>query len=168
LTLNAPASLIYACFHRAGHFSHSGDRLIWLYDIHLLCQSLSAQEADFFCRKVKALEIHTLAADAIQNAQYWFATLLPSALASLARTPPEQQEALALFLRTGRQQGIKNHALLDLWALPTWRQRAAFLFQNAFPPAEYMLWRYGTKKRRHLPLLYVRRFLEALGIFVRS
>jgi hypothetical protein len=166
-TLNGPASLIYACFHRAGHFSHCGDRLIWLYDIHLLSQSLTSEEIEKFCKKVKSLGIHTLAADAIRTAQYWFATDLPPALDSFIHNLPEEEEVFTLLLREGRQQGIKNHALLEMQALATWRQRAAFLFQNAFPPAEYMLWRYGSTKHHHLPFLYLRRFAEALRIFLR-
>uniref|UniRef100_UPI004055D353 nucleotidyltransferase domain-containing protein n=1 Tax=Candidatus Electronema sp. TaxID=2698783 RepID=UPI004055D353 len=82
-TLSKIDSLLYACFHRAGHFSHSGDRLIWLHDIHLLCQSLTEAEAETFCAKARRLEIRALCADAIAVSKSWFSTKLPEQLAAL-------------------------------------------------------------------------------------
>jgi hypothetical protein len=166
-TLSRVDSLIYACFHRAGHFSHSGDRLIWLYDIHLLCQTLTEQEAETFCTKAKQLEISVLCADAIVVAQSWFNTILQKELAALLQEKAETETFTNLLQPGGRQVGIKNHALLELKGLPTWRERLRFLFQNAFPPPEFMLWRYGKKKKSALPLLYLKRFAEAISIFLK-
>lgn len=169
-TLNKIDSLLYACFHRAGHFSHSGDRLIWLHDIHLLGQSLTDEEAETFCVKVKArrLEISALCADALAVAQSWFNTKLPAPLEALMQEQNGQEEAFAALLKPGgRQVGIKNHALLELKGLATWRERVRFLWQNAFPPPEFMLWRYGASKKSALPLLYLKRFAEAVFIFLK-
>jgi len=166
-TLCRTDSLLYACFHRAGHFSHSGDRLIWLYDIHLLCQALSESEAEAFCSKAKQLEITTLCADAIAVAQSWFNTALPAPLANLMQAKAEAETFTSLLQPGGRQVGIKNHALLALKGIPTWRERLHFLFQNAFPPPEFMLWRYGAAKKSSLPLLYLKRLLEAVHIFLQ-
>lgn len=168
-TLNTMDSLLYACFHRAGHFSHSGDRLIWLHDIHLLGQSLTGEEAKNFCAKARRLEISTLCADALAVAQSWFNTTLPAPLAALMQAQKGKEEAFASLLKPGgRQVGIKHHALLELHGLPTWRERIRFLWQNAFPPPEFMLWRYGASKNSALPLLYLKRFAEAVRIFLRQ
>lgn len=164
-TLSKIDTLLYACFHRAGHFSHSGDRLIWLHDIHLLCQVLTEQEAEAFCGKARRLEISTLCADAITAAKSWFNTTLPEPLTGLMQSKAAG-EAFATLLRPGgRQVGIKNHALLELQGLPTWRERLRFLWQKVFPPPEFMRWRYGTTSP--LPLLYVKRFVEAVYIFLK-
>jgi hypothetical protein len=164
-TLNTVDSLLYACFHRAGHFSHSGDRLIWLHDIHLLCQSLTEEEAEMFFSKASQLEIKALCADAIAVAQSWFSTELPARLAALMPTRGSAEAFTALLKPGGRQVGIKHHALLELQGLPTWRERIRFLVQNVFPPSEFMRWRYGTSSP--LPLLYLKRFTEAVQIFLR-
>jgi hypothetical protein len=164
-TLSKVDSLLYACFHRAGHFSHSGDRLIWLHDIHLLCQSLTDEEAETFCAKARRLEISTLSADAIAVAQSWFSTQLPAPLTALIQEPGGTEAFAALLKPGGRQVGIKNHALLELQGLPTWRERIRFLLQNVFPPPEFMRWRYSASSP--LPLLYLKRFAEAVQIFLR-
>ncbi|WP_420209359.1 nucleotidyltransferase family protein [Candidatus Electronema sp. JC] len=164
-TLSKIDSLLYACFHRAGHFSHSGDRLIWLHDIHLLCQSLTEAEAETFCAKARRLEIRALCADAIAVSKSWFSTKLPEQLATLMEAKTNNETFAALLKPGGRQVGIKHHALLELRALPTWRERIRFLFQNAFPPPEFMRWRYSETSP--LPLLYLKRFAEALYIFLK-
>ncbi|CAK8711793.1 Putative nucleotidyltransferase [Candidatus Electronema halotolerans] len=164
-TLSKIDSLLYACFHRAGHFSHSGDRLIWLHDIHLLCQSLTDEEAKTFCAKAKRLEITALCADAIAVTKSWFNTELSARLAALTQEKTDKETFASLLKPGGRQVGIKHHALLELKALPTWRERSRFLFQNAFPPPEFMRWRYNETSP--LPLLYLKRFAEAVYIFLK-
>ncbi len=164
-TLSKIDSLLYACFHRAGHFSHSGDRLIWLHDIHLLCQSLTNEEAELFCAKARRLEIRTLCADSIAVSKSWFNTELPAQLAALTQEKTDNETFASLLKPGGRQVGIKHHALLELKALPTWRERIRFLFQNAFPPPEFMRWRYSQTSL--LPLLYLKRFTEAVYIFLK-
>ena len=165
-TLSKIDSLLYACFHRAGHFSHSGDRLIWLHDIHLLCQSLTDEEAEAFCAKAKRLEICSLCADAIAVSKSWFNTELPAQLAALTEEKTDNETFSSLLKPGGRQVGIKHHALLELKALPTWQERIRFLFQNAFPPPEFMRWRYSETSP--LPLLYFKRFAEAVYIFLKK
>ncbi len=166
-TLSKVDALIFSCFHRAGHFSHSGDRLIWLYDIHLLCQALTAQEIAAFCRRVKELQIISLCADAIATAQSWFGTVCPEEL-KLFLQERTGNEAVAQLLGSGRRDGIRKHTLLELKGLSGWQERFSYIVQNAFPPAEFMLWRYQKEKKIVLPWLYARRFTEGLIIFFRK
>lgn len=164
-TLSAADALLFACFHRAGHFSHSGDRLIWLYDLHLLCQSLTGEEAAAFCGQAEELEISTLCADGLKAAAFWFGTTFPAELTPLFKE--RSGEGFAALLQHGRQAGIKSHALLELKGLPTWRERLLFVWRNLFPPAQYMLWRYGAKRKAALPLLYAKRLAEAILIVLK-
>lgn len=166
-TLSRVNALIFACFHRAGHFSHSGDRLIWLYDIHLLCQALNEQETAAFLRRVKELNIIALCADAIAVTRSWFNTLLSPNIEALLQEAPEE-EASALLLGANRREGIRRHTFLELKGLSTWRERFLYILQNLFPPPRFMLWRYHQKKRIVLPWLYTRRLLEGLLIVVRK
>ena len=159
-------ALIYACFHRAGHFSHSGDRLIWLYDIHLLCQALNEEEQHAFCDRARELTIVTLCSDAISTSRSWFGTVLPPVLESLL-AEDAGQESSARYLQAGRKDGIRNHAVLQLQGMSGWRERCRFLWQNAFPPVQYMLWRYNTEQKRILPWLYLKRLWEGVTIFLR-
>ncbi|WLE98245.1 MAG: nucleotidyltransferase family protein [Candidatus Electrothrix communis] len=166
-TLSKVDALIFSCFHRAGHFSHSGDRLIWLYDIHLLCQALTGQEIEAFCRRVKELQIISLCADAITTAQSWFGTVCPEELKLFLHQRIEN-EAAAQLLGSGRRDGIRKQTLLELKGLSTWQERCAYIVQNLFPPPAFMLWRYQKEGKIVLPWLYVRRFAEGLIIFLRK
>jgi len=166
-TLCPTDALLYACFHRAGHFAYSGDRLIWLYDIHLLAQSLNEADAAAFCAKAKKLAIAAVCADAIAVAKDWFDTQLSAPLATLLRTRPNDEAFAILLQGSSRQDGIKLRALLTLKDLSSWRQRLRFLLQKALPPPEFMLWRYKAKSKYALPCLYLRRLAEAVWIFLK-
>jgi hypothetical protein len=52
----------------------------------------------------------------------------------------------------------------EVGALPRWSARWQLLREHAFPPADYMLRKYETRRRWLLPALYVRR---ALGWLTR-
>jgi hypothetical protein len=166
-TLSRADALIFACFHRAGHFSHSGDRLIWLYDIHLLCQALTAQETAVFCRRAKELEIISLCADAISTARSWFSTVCSEELQAFLQEKATD-EAAARLLGKNRNDGIKGQAFLELRGLATWQERFSYIRQNLFPPPAFMLWRYQKEKKILLPWLYARRFVEGMIIFLRK
>jgi len=165
-TLNNVDALLLACFHRAGHFSHSGDRLIWLYDINLLMSAMDEHEFDLFYQKAKKMEIITICSDAILTAQDWFNTSLNESRLKRLNTLPES-EASTAYLAIGRQAGIKNHALLELNGLSSMRDKFRYLTQKVFPPVNYMLWRYNTNRKYLLPLLYLYRLIYGMYIFVR-
>ena len=162
-TLSKVDALIFACIHRAGHFSYSGDRLIWLYDIHLLCQALTSQEAIRLHQRAKELRIASLCVDALLTAQSWFGTVFSEELQTFLQDEIEYENS-SLLLGNSRNDGIKTRALLELRSLPTWKKRVLYLLQNLFPPAEFMLWRYHTEKKFLLPWLYLRRYLEGVMI----
>ena len=159
-------ALLLACFHRAGHFSHSGDRLIWLYDIHLLVVALDEYQFNLFYQKAKKMEIATICSDAILTAQDWFNTSLTEAMLERLKKLPASEPSTA-YLTTGRQAGIKNHALLDLKDLSSLSEKLRYLYQKVFPPMNYMLWRYDTKRKYLLPFLYLYRLIYGVYIFVR-
>jgi len=159
-------ALLLACFHRAGHFSHMGDRLIWLYDIHLLVGALDEHQFDLFYQKAKKMAILTICSDAILTARDWFNTSLTEAMLELLSKLPASEPSTA-YLTTGRQAGIKNHALLELKDLTSVRDKLRYFYQKVFPPVNYMLWRYDTKRIYLLPFLYLYRLVYGVYIFVR-
>jgi len=159
-------ALLLACFHRAGHFSQMGDRLIWLYDIHLLVCALDEHEFALFYQKAKKMTIATICSDAILTAQDWFNTSLTEAMVKRLSRLPVSEPSIA-YLTTGRQAGIKHHALLDLKDLSSLSEKLHYLYQKVFPPVNYMLWRYDTKRKYLLPFLYLYRLVFGVYIFVR-
>ena len=159
-------ALLLACFHRAVHFSQMGDRLIWLYDIHLLVCALDEHEFALFYQKAKKMTIATICSDAILTAQDWFNTSLTEAMVKRLSRLPVSEPSIA-YLTTGRQAGIKHHALLELKDLSSLREKLRYFYQKVFPPVNYMLWRYDTKRKYLLPFLYLYRLVFGVYIFVR-
>ncbi len=155
-------ALLLACMHRVHHF-HSPyrvegvpgrgvDRLIWLYDIHLLLEAMSPAALDGFLRSAEHKGLRAICADGIQTARRCFGTRVPSGtLERLQRAGP--REACAAHLRSGRIR----HLLIELQSLESWRKRWGLIREHLLPPADYMLARYATGNRAWLPMLYVRR-----------
>ena len=159
-------ALLLACFHRAGHYSSAGDRLIWLYDIHLLVEKLLENEIAEFCELADEYKIINICADAITVAGSWFGTSIPGRLKLFISERPAHEDS-SVYLRRGREGGIKAAAFMKLKSMNSWRERVSFVFQNIFPPASYMLWRYGKKHKAHLPWLYGKRIVQGIFILVK-
>jgi hypothetical protein len=160
--LCAVDALLFACMHRAGHVNapyHTGDtehansdRLVWLYDVHLLVMAMSDAELDEFTALARAKGIRAICLDALQRSAECFAT--PIALrVTEALAAPGAIEPSACLLGGG-----KLHQMVgDLRALDGWTERARWLAETAFPSAAYMRSKYPDAGRTWLPILYARR-----------
>lgn len=153
-------ALLLACLHLSGH--HPGEeRLIWLYDIHLLAQRLSAGDKKRFtglCRK-KDVVRHCLPVLSLAEGHF------PS---------PALAEIVAALGGVGETAGTtamrpSRLALLaeDLCALPGWRARLRLLKEHAFPGMDYMRARYGARSRCLLPYYYAKRAFKGAGGWLR-
>ena len=136
-------ALLYACVHRVVHH-YDVERLIWLYDIHLLYDVV---DRDVFWARAKERRVVTICRHSILLAREWFggdAGELPA---------PVEGEPSRLFLDRDRSRA----ALLagDLAALKSWRDRLRVLGTLAFPSAEYMRQRFGVRSQVLLPAYYV-------------
>lgn len=160
-------ALLLACIHRAGHASApyfadgqaylGGNRLIWLYDIHLLITRMSDAELAEFVALATSRHARAICLDALQACIERFATpVAPSVLAGLAHSG--RREPAALYLRSG----LARQMVGDFVALGGVTQRARWLKELAFPPAEYMRRHYPDSAARWLPVLYARRGLQGL------
>ncbi len=167
----APApvdALLLACVHRAGHatetaqvgdiFRRGSDRLIWLYDIHLLAGRMSGAELDAFAELAEARQVRAICLDALQRSGACLGTQVPTrVLETLSRAGPA--EPSADLLRVGRGHRLAG----DFLAIPGWRNRLLWLSELAFPSADYMHWKYPGVAPRWLPFLYLRRACSAIA-----
>jgi hypothetical protein len=155
-------ALLLACIHRVAHHGAS-DRLIWLYDIHLLLEHMDAAERARFSRTAAEKDMAQVCADGIALAGARFHTRGAGALAAelLELGTAGGGERSARYLR-GHRTGA---ALLwdDLQALPGWRQRLRLLREHALPSRAYMHSRFGARPGWQLPWFYVRRGLGGLA-----
>ncbi len=148
-------ALLYACVHRVVHH-HDTDRLIWLYDIHLL---YDAVDRDVFWARAGERRVVTICRHSIALARDWFGGDTGNMAVAV------DDEPSAVFLDHDRTRA----ALLagDLAALSSWRQRLQVVRTLAFPPAEYMEQAFGVRSRVLLPLFYAWRGLRGVARLFR-
>jgi len=137
-------ALRHAAIHLAGH--HDGEeRLIWLYDIHLLAERLGDEQVAELKRGFVAQEV--------------------SAALNAARALFEDGANVPAGLP--RQSTIHRAASDIRWTHGV-RARIALLSQHLFPSADHVLRKYGSKHRAVLPLLYARRAGSGVAKVIRE
>jgi hypothetical protein len=167
-SLDPVDALLLACIHRAGHATETvhfediarlgSDRLIWLYDIHLLASRMSEVQFDAFARLAVARKVKAICLDALKRSQECFGTAVPPRLLqALSRAGAAEPSASLLT------SGAAGRMVGDFLALDRWRDRAQWLRELAFPDAEYMRWKYQDAVLTWLPVLYLRRGVSAVA-----
>lgn len=145
-------ALLLACIHRVAHH-HDNERLIWLYDIHLLREAMAPDEHARFWRLAAERRVAAICERSIDLADAWFATS-PHDRASdwLTEVERTRAEPSAAFL-----DGNRRHASVlrgDLEALG-WRSRMRRLRELALPPVAFMRQSFPSAPSVALPALYV-------------
>lgn len=157
-------ALILACVHRVAHHQNS-DRLIWLYDIHLLGSAMTPGERAEFLELARVKRLRAICAAGVESAQSQFGTQYPAGWLDRLQTRGDGEiEPTAAFL----QQGLRRIDILmsDLRALGGWTRKLRLIWEHLFPPAAYVRERYG----HNTPLLfaYVDRVLTGVGKWFRA
>lgn len=164
-------ALLLACVHRAGHLRETfllhgksvrqGDRLIWLYDMHLLMSAMTDAEIAEFIVLIRQRNMRAICRDAIERAQCCFATGVAEAL-STALAEEGKKEPSSRYLAGALRSRLLN-SVLDLSLVPGFSARLRLLREHLLPPAEYMLRKYRFNRRYVLPILYLWRILSGIG-----
>lgn len=134
---------LHACIHRASNISAGiGDRLKWLYDLHLLALRFSAEDWETLLRLCRERGLCGVCAEALEAAAATFGTSLRN----------EIRHALA----TGRTAEALDASRLGDWgyvqrqnlrALPL-GLRVRWLWQRLFPATGYLRELYGPEQGR--------------------
>jgi hypothetical protein len=143
-------ALLLACIHRIAHHHDESD-LVWLYDIHLLAESLSASEWKRFEVYAKACGAWPLCARSLALARDRFSTRVPLVVSD--------DDAVAAERQSDARGGWREIDVLrvNLCALPTWSDRLRLVREHLFPPAAYITDKYRVAHRAALPFAYLRR-----------
>lgn len=165
LTVSPVHALEIACIHRGvhqhvpyfvdGQAQHDGDRLIWLYDIHLLASSFGRADWEALVAEAGAKGTREICGAGLGRAQALFGTEVPDHVhGALAGSG----ESVSRYLRSG----LIGRTWFDFWALPDWRKRRRLLREILLPPAAYMRGKYEGAILTWLPWLYMRRSVEGV------
>lgn len=137
--LGAVDALIHAALHRLTNIPYDQqDRLIWLYDVHLLAQGLDAGQWRDALQACEQKDVAAPLLDAVSASRSAFDTVMP----------PEVEAALQTMARASHWQlrGALDAGALDrahLGAL-LWREKPIWLWRKLVPSPQFMRYRYGA------------------------
>lgn len=162
-------ALLVACMHRSTHKQnpyyvngephHDADRLIWLYDIHLLAGRFNIREWDELVRLAGEKGLRAVCLEGMRHAQACFHTQYPEAvLEALAKRGLGTAEPAARYLAGGRLR----QQWMDFAALGSFARQLQWLRELFFPPAVYMQSKYADHRLDWLPWLYLWRACAGL------
>jgi hypothetical protein len=154
-------SLLIACTHPVMHHRNE-ERLVWLYDIHLLSQRLSETEWQRFERMALAKQVGAVCGHVLATAHARLGTPLPTGLVDRLAAARES-EPTAVYLEPGR--AWKDELLSNVRELKSWQARLGLLREVALPAPGYMLRAYGLRGRFAallLPFLYAHRSVRGI------
>ena len=142
--LGGAHALLHACVHRASNLSAAiGDRLKWLYDLHLLAAVLDEAGWAGFVRDAARAQACGICAEGLAASAGWFATQVPAdvkrALDECRASEPLDASRLADWRYVQRR---------NFEALPGWGDRLAWLWSRLLPSAGHMRELYGQDHGR--------------------
>jgi Uncharacterised nucleotidyltransferase len=154
-------ALLLACVHRVAHHFDS-ERLIWLYDIHLIASRLEEVAWTEFAKLAVDRGVASICLRGLQRTCGVLDTPVPPAvLLALEARSREAKEASATYMTPSARDRPDVHVLTsDLRALPTWTDRWRLLHDHMFPSAAYMRDVYAPSSRAPLSVLYATRALR--------
>lgn len=140
-------ALLLACVHRIAHH-HDSDRLIWLYDIHLLRARMTDDEHERFWRLAADRRVLAVCARSVELAEATFDAAPHHRPPAIPIDEPSRR-----FLAHDRGRAA---IFADEMRALGWRARATRVRQLLFPPRAFMRATRGSAS----PLAYVLRALR--------
>lgn len=166
-TLQPEAHLLYLAAHAELAHGEAQFRLGRYLDIHLLLSGIKdfrwelLVEQAVVCRWTYAVE------RALTLTEQFFGTPLPPAiLAELSgrRLPDEDVSFVKRLQRSESRWERTKERLRSM----SWSRRIGMTLALLTPPADYVRWKYGVKKRWQLPFYYCYRWLDAIADIIGS
>ena len=128
-------SLILACIHRIGHHADK-ERLIWLYDIHLLAESLSHDQWAMLIAKARKKKVSQILFDGISTSNALLDTKIDKGIYQSLKKSLQTEEISSTFL--DRDLGEIQLFWKDLMFLPKWSQRLMLIKEHLIPDRKYL------------------------------
>ncbi len=143
-----PDCLQIACLHRLGHHANE-ERLAWLYDIHLLANTLDHDQWDSTVETIKKRKLSAICYDGIVNAERYFGTSMSETVLDSLNVDvsndadASKKEPSAILLK--RNLNAWQLFIHDVESLPNWQDKIRFILETAFPSPQYVKQRMQTE-----------------------
>jgi len=152
-------AMLHACMHRAANFTTvvraagetliEPDRLIWLYDVHLLAEAFTRDDWLGLAEFAEDKAIRRVCWDTLRTTANAFHTSIPADIMKRLDVS-DIHEPSAAYLR----RGLFNKLLTDIKAQPTLRDRLQLATTYALPAPDFIRQKYAHKQAP-LPALYL-------------
>lgn len=149
-------ALALACVHRVAHHFDQ-DRLLWLYDLRLLCAKMGPDDWTAFVVLAEARAVQAACARSLDAARRALGALVPADVLDTLDAAGGGGADTAFF------DPHAPHAariLSDLRHVRGWGGRLSLARQHLFPPAHYMRTVYASSSAAPLWLLYAQRIVR--------
>jgi hypothetical protein len=148
-------ALLLACVHRVAHHLDV-PRVIWSYDIHLLCDLLTPAEWDRFVNLADERRVAAACARGLSSAVVFFGgTAVPAGVRERLERAAVSEVPMDAYLGPGKPHIAR--ILSDLRGAGSWRRAVRMTRQHVLPSPRYMREVYAPSSHAPLPVLYVRR-----------
>ncbi|MBL4812770.1 MAG: nucleotidyltransferase family protein [Rhodobacteraceae bacterium] len=150
--LSADLALLHACAHRARHGGYGeGNRLIWLYDIALLCPMVSAG----FTQLAAKAGLSAVCRLALHDAHSLLGAVPPAGLTEALASAPDGAASYYLL-----QAGAAGQAWRDFTATKGVQARRGFIWHRLWPGAAALRDKYPQMPKSPVAVLFLRRIGE--------
>jgi hypothetical protein len=163
-TISIPDAMLLACLHRLAHHDDAV-HLLWLWDIHLLIETMTAAEREQFVELAGDALMTAVCRRGVALAAEWFGSSRAAAIDEALRLRGRAAEPSASFVGGLAPVGVLR---TDLASLGSWRARAALLAEHLFPSAAYVRSIYPRVPAMLLPLAYAIRIVRGIPKWIRS
>jgi Uncharacterised nucleotidyltransferase/Transglutaminase-like superfamily len=157
-------ALLISCVHPVMHH-RDDERLIWIYDTHVIASAMNAGQWSSFVELAKAKAVAAVCLHGLAQARAHFGTTMPASVGDELAAAARTFEPSAEYLTPGRSW--RDDVAANLRALPDWRARVRLLREMALPSPAYIRRAYSLDRSTLgwilLPALYAHRGFKAVG-----
>ena len=158
--LGSVHALLLACMHRVAHLpAGNADRLIWLYDIHLLAQRMTDEQWQWWLTLAEERGVCGPCLDGLRTVQMVFEAIPPDEILRRLRAGADREGWFNP--RLARKRWYLEW--LSFRALPSTSARLRWLGQYLFPDADYIRRKYGFRHSLWLPWFYGVRIVQGIA-----
>jgi hypothetical protein len=155
-------ALLLACVHPVMHHRNA-ERLIWIYDVHLLASRLSPPDFREFVDLAIAKGVGAICAHELRLAKLRLGTVIPDWVIEKLDARGNAEPTTAYL---DRERRWHDELVSNVRGLRSWRERVRLLREVALPSPHYMLQSYGRSdtiiNRVLLPALYAHRGIRGM------
>ena len=160
-------ALLHAIIHYYGHFPDDRERLIWIYDMHLLCTQLTPDCWKDFLKQCHARKLDPFALKALSLTHSTFNTQLPEPiLHTLMHSPIKLKKIEQRRLDASRWSRIEQFQ--SDWAALTGRQRCRLIKEYLLPSSDFILAQNQSDNKFLLPYFYCKRLFQGSIRIIRK